>query len=237
MPRPSILSKTVGNGFRIIQTLALWAFVSGILFVAPAIASANENTNGAGYRNCSLSRLDACQNTNQLFFGIEGKIGFHSVRKREFSAALQEFLLGAPEIRMLGHDFKAADIAVETLVGPGSRVRLQNGDWFFDGFTPHEATQRGAVMFGSTGRIKLVATLCSGLNVATQNYGLEEYVLTIYTRDRALDPKTVSYVRDWARRAVAGYYSYPSLPKDAFVGIQLLTASPGSKHWNYSWLN
>jgi len=76
------------------------------------VAAAAESSYEAGYRNCDLKHLGACQNSNQLFAGLPG-----SAPKRDFSDALTSFLASAPEYDTFGYRFSAAEVAQESLTG------------------------------------------------------------------------------------------------------------------------
>lgn len=197
-------------------------------------AFAAESSNAAGYRDCDLEHLSACQHSNQLFFGPSG-----NTPKTDFSDALFSFLSNAPELTTFGHTFSAGQVASDSLVGPGDApVYFPTGELLFDGFTPHAALNRGAVVFNPQGRIYLVATLSgpdtdesSLLAVATK-----QHVLRVYAHDSDPRPELVEYLRDWAQMKVDGYVAYPVLPEHVFVGTQLIIAIGEPPRWESRWL-
>jgi hypothetical protein len=223
---------------RRLQSMQFVPALLAVLMGAMPAAALEQNTNETGYRECSLERLSACQNTNQLFVGLYGKSGFHSVAKPGFAGALEKFLQGAPRIRFLNHSWSAAKIARERLMGPGNeRVHFPSGEWFFDGFTPHDAPEKGVVIFDSAGNILLVATLNFTVNASLPDYVGYHHVLTIFVHSQTTSAKFARYVQDWARRAIAGMFNYPGTPKDVFAGTELLVAENGGRQWEGHWLN
>jgi hypothetical protein len=197
-----------------------------LIIVASAfngVAAAAQSSNEAGYRDCDLKHLQACQNSNQLFSGPPGT----STPKRDFSDALSAFLSNAPEYRTGGYTFSAATVAQESLIGPGGApVRFSSGELFFDGFTPHYALDRGAVIFDPLGNIVLVATFNTA-DIADAS----RHVLRIYAHNTEPSPELTKRVQDWAESAVEDLNSYPGLPTNTLVGTQLLVARGDPRQW------
>ena len=198
-----------------------------LIIVASAfngLAAAAESSIHAGYRDCDLNHLQQCENTNQLFSGPLGT----TAPKRDFSDALTSFLSNAPEYRSGGHSFSAAAVAQESLIGPGGRpARFSTGELFFDGFTPHYALDRGAVIFDAQANILVVATLNTADIIADPS----QHVLRIYAHDSEPSPELTKYVQDWAQKALEDLNSYAGLPKHMLIGTQLLIASGDPRQW------
>lgn len=176
-----------------------------------------------GYRECDQSHLDVCQNTNQL---IWGPINTGGHRKEAFDRNLKLFLAGAPKVHFLKFSWSAAQVALESLTGPGGPpVRLKDDAWFFDGFTPHDAPECGAIVFDADGTIVLVATLRSGEGPKERaDDALNVHGFTIYVHQPEPDQAVVQYVQNWARGVVKGLYNYPGLPKSRFGNTRILTS-------------
>ena len=156
-----------------------------LLAATPALAQPE------GYRDCSLQRLSACQNSNQLFFSLHG-------RKKGFAAALNIFLRGTPPLYLEKNHWPPAQIAQQALTGPGDiHRRLPSGEWLFDGFTPHDATDRGAVLFRPEGAILAVALLDTSTDTPTARATPADYRLRIYSHDTPLAPALLRPLRAW----------------------------------------
>src|SRR5258708_38071954 len=110
-------------------------------------ATTKLDSNTEGYLHCDLNSLTDCQNTNQIFNGVRGSHHSQFYRKKAFPAAIKRFLRGAPEYHVAKFSFSAAQVARESLWGPGERFQFPSGELFFDGFTPHDAPDCAAVIF------------------------------------------------------------------------------------------
>ncbi len=159
------------------------------LVAAPALAD-----------TCSLQKLAACKNSNQFFWSAGAK---RARPKTEFADALAKFLEGAPKLYVGKTGFSVAEIARESLTGPGDHHdRLPDGGWFFDGFTPHDAPDRGAVFFDANGNITAVALLNSDADTPSSDFSttvqLRFYAGPTVTRDQR------KLTHDWAARDHGG---------------------------------
>jgi hypothetical protein len=188
------------------------------------VAAAQQADYFAGYRDCSLRNLSACQNSNQLFSGPPSAT--NQIQKTDFTDALAAFLRDAPTIETAGQRFTASDVAQESLIGPGNApTRFATGEIFLDGFTPHYAFNRGAVIATPTGDIKVVATLSSPDSNAPRTLDLRRHLLRVYAHE--LEPKTewIEHLQAWAKSAIDTFG-----PDQAFGGTELLIAD-GRQHW------
>jgi hypothetical protein len=193
------------------------------------VATAQQADSFAGYRDCSLKNLSACQNSNQLFSGPPDPN--NQIQKTDFTNALAAFLRDAPTIEVAGQRFMVSDAAQESLIGPGNApTRFATGEIFLDGFTPHYAFNRGAVIVTPTGDIKVVATLSSPDSDTPRTLDLRRHLLRVYVH--ALEPKTewMEYLQAWAKGAIDTYG-----PDQAFAGTELLIAD-GTQHWQSRFL-
>ena len=201
--------------------------IAGFLLLIAANPVAADTAGDAGYRGCGPRNLAACQNSNQLFWGLANKSG-KSPAKREFRDALSAFLRGAPKLYLGKAGFSAAQIASSALVGPGDHHdRLTNG-WFLDGFTPHDAPERGAVIFDPDGKIRLVALLNVEADTATPGpteQQMSQYRLRLYSHDSQPDAANIALLDKWARGLVATY----NTPKSSLVETQLRVLE--KSHW------
>lgn len=212
--------------------------VVGSLFIVVGIAHDSDAARGtyeSGYKECDLKHLDVCHDTNQLIWGPRA----HPVRKSGFDRALKKFLQDAPRIHLMKYSWNAAEVARDSLTGPGDPpVRFPGGEWFFWGFTPHDAPDMGAIILDPAGKILLVATLsakCCG--TAPKNFISNQHVLTIYVHSPEPSTTFIKYAQNWARRGVAGMHNYPGTPKDVFAGTRILTASTKTHRWDERWLD
>jgi hypothetical protein len=205
-----------------------------LLIATTAQAAPVKDVDADGYRNCGLHRLEACQNTNQLFFGPEKKGGKHT-RKTEFSQALRWFLAGAPKTYIGAQSFNTADSAENEFVGPdGAPERLAAGEWLFRGFEPHASPFSGYVLFDAKGRIELAATLGTETDVATSQSGSADYILRIYSHGAESRSDILDKLKGWAKDAVGNESKYPSaLPPNRFAGVELFIEQNNfwSSHW------
>ena len=135
---------------------------------------------------------------------------------------------------MAGQSFSAAEVAEESLWGPGKRFHLPSGAWFFTGFTPHDAPDRAAIVFDAAGDVLLIATLGPDMNVPPKTgYGGRPQNLTIYLHNAERDWKYVERVVHWARDSISdSNTSYPDLPKDEMGAIMIVTAAKDQRHWS-----
>jgi hypothetical protein len=197
------------------------------LFTLPALA---QNDHASGYRDCSPKKLEACQDSNQLFFGPFKGINAGS-SKAGFRNVLAKFLAGAPKIYVGKQGFSVMQSAVESLTGPGDHHdRLPDGVWFFDGFTPHYAPNRGAVLFAPGGNILAIALVDTGTDAPGANNG-GEVQLRIYVHDRDPSSYQLKLLRTWANGDMIGQSLYPgALPVRQLVRTQLITRS--GKNWS-----
>lgn len=179
-----------------------------------------------GYRDCDLSHLAACKDSNQLRWGGAGKT------KGEFDRAVTAFLNGAPRHYLSKFSWPAATVFLEAITGPGGAPEtLPGGAIFFDGFTPHDAPDCAAIVFNSDGSIVAAATLLAGTNrPVADNTAYYAHLLTIYTRDTQLSPAVIARIKGWAKSTADGLYTYPGLPKDRFAGAVIFTGD-AQNHW------
>jgi hypothetical protein len=188
-----------------------------------------ETDRDRGYRDCTQRNLAACQDSNQLIWGP----GFSPRRKTGFDKSLNDFLRGAPKEHLLTYSFTAASIARESLTGPGDPpFRLSGGEWFFWGFTPHDAPDMAAIVFDSAGRIVLVGTLRDG-DATEIPVSAGRSVLTIYIHQPEPSADVVQYVQRWARHAADGRKTYTGQPR-TLVGTRALTLA--QSHWQKRWI-
>lgn len=182
-----------------------------------------------GYRNCNLHNLSACQDSNQLFFGPPD--GLHYARKNEFANAISHFLSGAPPLYLDRHAFRVSDAAEDSLVGPGDHHdHLSSGDWFFDGFTPHDAPDKGAVLFKPDGEIVAIAILDVSTDDPTPKINLGQYVLRIYSHDTDPPIDLLELLHQWGKSAVNPKSDYPgALPDNDLVATHIY--SRVENHW------
>jgi hypothetical protein len=193
-------------------------------------AVAQENENIEGYLHCSLRNLVACQNSNQLVTGVIGKsFASGSLEKKDTTNAIRNFLRNAPVLYLTGSSFSPAQTAVESFWGPGEKpVQFSTGEWFFDGFTPHDATDRAAIIFSNEGRILSVALVSTSTDEATARPNFAQYVLRVYTRDS--DPKSefLEKFQAWARKVVGNESMYPGVfPNNQLIETHLVIFENG----------
>ena len=194
------------------------------LVVTGAIAKAQDSG------DCTLRNLAACQNSNDLFWGAADKSG-RTTAKREFRDSLAAFLRNAPRLYLGKSGFSVAQIASGALVGPGDHHDRISGGWFFDGFTPHDAQERGAVLFDAAGAIKLVALL----NVETDEAGPEpaaedmnHYRLRVYGHGKA-DAANIHLLQNWAGYAIKTDNRRNGQTLESLIGTELVTLE--SNQW------
>ncbi|MDR3527673.1 MAG: hypothetical protein P4L57_10360 [Rhizomicrobium sp.] len=207
--------------------------IAGLAASACSFAQTSESANEKGYRDCNLRRLEACDNTNQIFTGLRGPGWSHSYHKPELPAAIEKFMRRMSSIDVVGHSFTTSEVVEESLYGPGSRFHFPSGEWFFDGFTPHNATEQAAVIFDATGQIVLLATLQTNMNIPPKGgYGGYTKNLTIYLHSPEPDGKFVDHVVAWACDTIAERNrTYPLLPSDEMGTIAVVTASKDQTVW------
>jgi len=182
--------------------------IAAALVLAATIPALAQSDRDRAYRDCSPHRLSDCQDSNQLFFA--------SVRpdpkakaKTEFPHALSIFLSEAPKLYARKYGFAPAQVAQEGLTGPGEHHdHLPGGGWFFDGFTPHDSPDRGAVLFGEGGAIVAVALVNTDTD-APGPTNLGAVRLRIYCHDRDPTPDQLKLLRDWAKGDLIGQSLYP----------------------------
>ena len=171
----------------------------------------------AGYRDCSLHALAACENSNQLFWGPDDRCG-HATRKEEIWEALDHFLTGAPtpyDTEDAGY-VAASDIG-EALLGPGPGQHLASGEWFFSGFTPHAAMVRAAAVFDARGNIIAVALLDDDGDARS---------LYVYSHG-SLRADDCTRFQSWARNVTSDAFPNDTPSRlDGTIVIEL-----GSKRW------
>ena len=165
-----------------------------------------------GYLRCSPSRLQTCKDSNELFYGLPDRKGYMK-DKSEFPRVLRRFI-GPAEY----------DNAAERLVGPGLVERLPEGGWLFAGFTPHDATDKGVVVFDAKGKILAIGEL--GVDARSPCSG----TLTVFSRNAAPEKTRLASLTDWAREAVAGVYGCQSSNSPA-VSLRELVAKGGGYDW------
>ena len=206
-----------------------------LLIATTAQAATLKDVNAEGYRDCSLHRLEACQNTNQLFFGPEKRGGKHT-RKTEFSRALRRFLAGTQKTFIGAQSFNTADSAENEFGGPdGPPERLASGEWLFRGFEPHASPFSGYVLFDAKGHIELAATLGTETDVATSLSSSADYVLRIYSHGSEPKSDIRDKLKDWAKAAVGNESTYPGvLSPNRFVGVELFLEQNNS--WSSHWV-
>jgi hypothetical protein len=215
-----------------VLTLCVWAIV------CPHGAGAAETAatvNERGYKECDLKHLSSCRSTNQLIWSLGASVH----RKAAFDRALREFLRNAPKIHELKYSWSAAEIARDSLTGPsGTPTKLGNGDWFFQGFTPHDAPDCAAIVFDPNGAILLVATLNSADTAdSTSHFDPSHHLLTIYSHRNEPSAQVLLRVHAWAEETVAEMGSYPGLPKNLLVGTRILTQGASDGRWETRWLD
>src|ERR1700685_1741457 len=112
-----------------------------------------QDRNMEGYLHCSLRNLAACDNSSRLVTGLRDHSYSHFFEKKETTNAIRSFVRGAVR----------EDDVVYAFWEPGeTHFHFPSGEWFFDGFTPHAATARAAVLFNAKGGILLAASLKLG---------------------------------------------------------------------------
>lgn len=198
-------------------------------------AGAAEDENRRGYRNCNLDHLEACQNSNQLFFGPFGKDP--APRKHRITTALNQFLRGAPKTHLAGYSFDIGRSVAGQFVGPsGAPEHLPGGEWLFAGFEPHASPYSAYVMFDKNGRILLVATLDSTTDGnSSVRSKFEDYTLRIYSRSGEPRPDIVAEWQGWARKAVGEQSNYPGiLAPNRMFGTEIFVAD--GNRWSSHWL-
>jgi hypothetical protein len=165
-----------------------------------AVAHAQPRVILAGYQDCDLKHLSACEDSNQLFFYPSKLIGTPARRKHDFTDALKAFLRNAPGFKR-GSTVPASDVAATSLTGPeGPPVRLATGELLLEGFVPHDAPASGAVVLTTSGEIQLVATFETP-NI-DEIFDPNAYGLRIYVRTDSPKPEWIGYVQDWAKDIV-----------------------------------
>lgn len=209
--------------------------VLSLVAIMSAAAQSAQNESQQGYRDCNLDRLDACQNSNQLFFGPFGK--GPAKRKTQITAALNHFLQGAPKTYIGQWSFDVRDSAAEQFIGPsGAPEHLPGGDWLFAGFEPHASPYSAYVMFDKGGNILLVGTVDSAADAGGHRDKLEDYALRIYSRSGPPRPEIVAKWQAWARKAVGDQSVYPSvLPANHLLGTEVFIAN--GNRWSSHWLD
>jgi hypothetical protein len=164
------------------------------LLTAPALAQSD----------CSLKQLGACKDSNQLFWSQPAS--GRARAKGELPAALARFLAGAPKLYIGKDGFTPAQTAKESMTGPGDHHdRQADGSWFFDGFTPHDATDRAATLFNADGTIKAVALL----NTDTDTPGAfdgDHVKLRLYGNE--LTRAQVKLLRGWGGKVAQTLFYY-----------------------------
>ena len=132
---------------------------------------------GASYGDCSLKRLRACANMNELIWA------------QDFRAALEAFIGDHPTWRR--EVFNA-------LGGPPRKPRWLTPDLVrFSGCMIHNCWLKGAVFLTADGRILQVAVLqyaCADMKC------VDKYIVFVLTHDP--DPALIRYARDWAYEAL-----------------------------------
>jgi hypothetical protein len=192
-------------------------------FLAMAAGGAMAATPG----NCTLHNLDACTSSNEFFWGPTQKSG-RAIARHEFPEAMAAFLRDAPKLYLGQMGFTPAQIAANALVGPGDHHDpLPGGGWFFDGFTPHDAQERGAVLFDAGGKIQLVALL----NVESDAAGpaipdMNHYHLRLYSHGDA-DTAKIRLLQNWAGYTVKTDNRKAPQAQEILAGTQLLILENG----------
>lgn len=174
--------------------------------------------------SCALGNLAACQSSNELFWGPPKKSG-KPMPRREFREALATFLHGAPLLYLGKIGFSASQVASGALIGPGDHHDRISGGWFFDGFTPHDAQERGAVLFDAGGAIKLVALLNVETDKAGPDPGTEDmnhYRLRIYSHGKA-DAANIRLLQNWAGYTIQSDNRRNSQTREILVGTEFVT--------------
>ena len=185
------------------------------------VALAQLSDNELGYRDCNLKNLSACRNSNQLFVGPPALPPPPGYQKHDFTDALNTFLRNAPIV----NGFAAYDVAVESITGPGDPpTQIAAGEIFIDGFTPHFAVDRAAVILTATGQIELVATL-NRPDTTTEQYDFRRHFLRVYVHTQSPKREWLDHVQIWAKTLVSSFG-----PEASFAGTELLIAN-GRMQW------
>ena len=195
----------------------LLAFCAFVAFTLPA---------RAGYKDCALALPEKCENSNQLIWAGPSKV---TAMRSPLVLAIDRFLRGAPTLYIGKIQQGAAFTARNAITGPGDRRQL-DGDWFFDGFWPHNATERAAIILDPHGKLLLVAILNSATDASTLSDldTLSAYTLRIYSHIPQ-SSASIRYLQGWARRIVPGFNS-PSMSHYHLVQTQMLV-SDDKGHW------
>jgi hypothetical protein len=211
------------------------------LLLTTAIASAQTamEKHEQGYRDCNLHKLDACEDSNQLFFGP--LMQKPAKGKPETLAALRRFLRGARKTYMVfagrTDSFDVAESAIAQFTGPdGPPEHLPTGEWLFRGFEPHASPFSAYVMFDASGHILLVGMIDTSTDIPKAPEHHADYVLRIYSRSGEPQPDIVAKWQNWAREAVGDKSAYPgAIPPNRFVGTELFIAKDNK--WSSHWLD
>ena len=157
------------------------------LFAAPAVAD-----------DCSLKKLDACKTSNQFFWrATSGR----DQPRTEFTKAFSVFLQRTPKLYEGTQGFTPAQIAKDSLTGPGDHHdHLPGGGWFFDGFLPHYAAYRGAILFDEDGSILAIALRTEDTDKPDKDL-TGKLSLRIYAHGE-LEPAQLKIIREWADKDI-----------------------------------
>jgi hypothetical protein len=166
------------------------------------------------HRTCALSRLDACTNTNQLFYD------------KSFGRKVKAFL-GKGTADYLYHS-SLGEQQIEVLGGPPDPPTKIGNLYRFTACRPHSCPEKGAVVFDPSGTIVATAILHSacGMPHRTDDCPIHN-TLAVFVSDPDKSKPIVDDLTAWAKAQVQSSYTYPGLAPDRFEGVEVFAVSNG----------
>lgn len=166
--------------------------------------------------NCSLTRLEACRDTNEL------------VWDPAFERAVETFL-GRDKVRYL-YEGRLSDQQLAVLGGPPDEPTRIGDLYRFTACRAHSCPEKGVAVLRPDGGIVALGILhsdCAELRHANGCYARN--TLTVFVPRPDPSREVLDNLKTWAATEVAGGYNAPGMPVATFEGMEVLLVRDGRR--------
>lgn len=174
-------------------------------------------------RQCALSRLQFCSNTNLLF------------ADKAFTPALRAFV-GNARVRYL-YPGRLSDQQIDVLGGPPDTPTRFGRLYRFTACRAHSCTEKGAIFMEPDARIVATAILHSDCDEPVHQDDLKCFdhnILTVFVASSVQAKPLVDNLSDWARAEIKATYVSPGDDPPQFSRIEVYSVHRGVKRRLYT---
>ncbi len=165
-------------------------------------------------QTCALTRLSACENTNELFYD------------KAFKPAVKRFI-GRGRARYLYHG-TIVDQQLDALGGsPDAPERIENL-YRFTACRDQSCPEKGAVVMRPDGRLVATAILHTNCMLPKSSEDCFAHdTLTMFVHGGADSKAVVRNLSEWAKTMVGEEYNAPGMPVEQLDAVEIYSVADG----------